>query len=156
MKKFFLLITVLFIFSLSFVSCQKDELEPGIVYTNNPPESLFSNGYANTQKIWVESITSAKKIKGEEQFCDSYYNNNTGEWISRDCGIWRLIPARKYWGIQGGIIYLSESTDWYIIRPNDYLYLFESVSKRQTVIAHFWTGNQNPFGMTNPMVTGFE
>ncbi len=159
MKKFvgsLLLVVGIVLLSIMLDSCQKEELVPGIVYTDTPPESLFVNGYANTQKIWIESIAEAKKIKGDENVCDGYTNPNTGEWVYRDCGIWRLIPAKKYWGIQGGIIYLSKSTDWYIIKPNDYLSLFEGITKKQTMIAYFWAGGQNPFGITNPMVTGIE
>lgn len=156
MKNLVFLLPALFIITLSFSSCEKDEeLKPGIVYTNNPPEEIFGdNVYANTNKCWLETtdLTASAKNLGWNE--NQYYDEYNQRFVSYDSGDWYLVPARKFWGIMNGIIYLSESQDWYVINPQNYLEGWNNVKIKKTIIGYICTGCQNPFGQT--MITGFE
>lgn len=144
-------VVVISLFSLS--SCEADdEMQPGIIYTDFPPESLFTdNNYAISYRCWVD-VDGLSKIKERGEACN-WHTNQDGEQFSSDCGMWRSLPARKYWGIINGIIYLSQSQEWYTVSPNTYLEIFEIVQKRGTVIAYTCIGCNTPFGDT-PTITG--
>ncbi|HSE56545.1 MAG TPA: hypothetical protein VLB02_00435 [Candidatus Paceibacterota bacterium] len=147
MKKLILLAMV---FIASLTSCHKEISEPtppiqsGIVKTDNPPASLFSSTpYGNTRYCWIDSGSiNQSRAQGQGDLCS--WDNYSGTWY--DCGLWQLMPVRKYWGIINGVIYLSESKDWYAISPNIFLKAYKIVQSRKTGIGELYAGYQNPIG----------
>jgi hypothetical protein len=139
-----------------FSSCQKeDEIIPGIIYTNDPPEEIFGNSiYATTNKCWIEKNDFTISAKNLGWNTNQFWDQERQYYVSYDSGEWYLVPARKYWGIMNGIIYLSESKDWYVMSPQNYLDGWNNVQKKNTIVGYSCTGCQNPFGKSS--ITGFE
>jgi hypothetical protein len=157
MKKFFLLTAVLFSLSIIFFSCSKEEeIIPGIKYTDYPPEELFQNNgnYAEAWRSWIDE-SDIQKIKESGYGCNSYWNEETQTIQYKDCGTWKRIPARKYWGIMNGIVYLSQSVNWYILSPENASQLRDLIEKKGTVLGSICTGCNTPFGNL-PSIVGFE
>lgn len=160
MKKLVFFFAMIIALSFFFSSCQEDELPtlvPGIVYTNDPPEELFSDAqlYANSYECWLETADFIKaKSLGFNN--NSYYSDENQSWSYYDSGEWYQISGRKFWGIIDGIIYLSESKDWYIIRPEDFVYGKRLIQDRKTMIAYICNGCENPFSTNMFMINGFE
>lgn len=154
MKNLVFLFAVLFI--VVFTSCEKkEELKPGIVYTNNPPEKIFGNNvYASVNKCWLEESDFTISAKNLGWKSNQYWDEQGQKFVYYDSGEWHLVLARKFWGIMGGIIYLSESKDWYVMSPQNYLNGWNMVQEKGTIIGYSCTGCQNPFGQQS--VTGFE
>jgi len=142
--------------SIFMTSCEKDELNPGIKYTDYPPEELFQNNgnYAEAWRCWIEE-SDIEKIKESGYGCNSYFNEETQIIQYHDCGTWKRIPARKYWGIMNGIVYLSQSVDWYILSPENASQLRDLVEKKGTVLGSICKSCNSPFGNL-PSITGFE
>lgn len=154
MKNLVFLFTVLFIAVLT--SCEKEDgPEPGIVYTNNPPEEIFGNNvYANTNKCWLEESDFTISVKDLGWNSSQYYDEQNQKFVYYDSGEWHLVSARKFWGIMNGIIYLSESKDWYVMSPQNYLDGWNVIQKKGTLMGYICNNCQNPFGRI--AITGFE
>ena len=158
MKNFLLvLISIIFLLSLStgVSSCKKDDLRPGIVYTDYPPQELFTNGitYGESYKCWVEG-EDFKKATERGNGCNENYDHYTGAKNYYDCGVWRTVMVRKVYGIMKGIIYLSESKSRLLISPDNYNKGRDIADKKITVIGYNNT-SQTPFGQVETIV-GFE
>ena len=158
MKKFvcsLLLVLGVMVLSILLDSCQKYEsLEPGIVYTDYPPESLFQNGYAESYRLWIEK-SDYSNTKDRGQGCLTYYDNNTGNTITSQCGVWKLLPAKKFWGIKDGIMYISKSQDWYLLSPELYYNSRDLIEKRGTLVGYMCINCDTPWGQLKTL-NGFE
>lgn len=142
------------------ISCQEDELPsivPGIIYTNDPPEELFSDDplYANTRQCWLE-FSDFENAKSLGYNSNSYYSEEDESWEYYNSGEWYQISARKFWGICDGLIYLSESKDWYIINPNNFIDGKNLIKDRKTLIGHICNGCRNPFDSNMGTINNFD
>ncbi len=144
MKKVFFSLAVSCLIVL--VSCTKEtfpEPKSNIIFTDDPPTTLFSAGtpYGVTHSSWIDTMT-INTAKQQGYHCI----NNNGN--SYDCGQWYVVSARKYWGIIGDKIYVSKSKDWYAISPNVFLQALSIVRSKATGIGQLclW-GCQNPLGL---------
>jgi hypothetical protein len=152
MKKFYFLacLIAISIFSIVvFSSCESEEIKPSIVFTDTPPENLFNSelSYATSEKVWVtlEVITSSK-VKGSGCL---YWNDDAGNSASYNCGTWRIVQSKKYWGMLNGIHYVSNSMDWYTVNEDSYYRIRDAVEKRGIVICNIWKNGRTPWGPEN-------
>jgi hypothetical protein len=141
------IICAIALFLFLFTSCKKEELlpepEPSIIATDNPPASLFPYGtpYGQSNQVWVDSAMFSKaKLQGNMCNFDPW----TGQ--SFDCGLWYLVPAKKFWGILGDKIYVSQSMDWYATSPNVYLQTNDVMRRKKSGIGSSCVNCQNPVG----------
>jgi len=153
MKKLSFLLFV--IFSLAILSsCKDDEVKPGIIYTDNPPKDLFFQeyNYANSYRGWINQ-TDILQIRKRGNGC-TYYSDENGKQYSNECGEWELIQVRKYWGIINGVVYLSQSKEWYTLSSEVFVQIKEQVEKRGTLIVYLGNGD-TPWDVSQRII-GFD
>lgn len=156
MKKTIIFIFVIFsVFSMPSCVFPDYEEEPGIVYTDTPPESLFSDGrsYAQTFQVWVEK-EYLEESKDLGRICWSEISQNeNGANSVMNCANWYAVPARKFWGIKNGYTYVS-SIGWYVVNDQIYLTLEKRCKENGTVLADICPGCSSPLGNDRPMIVG--
>lgn len=132
MKNCLFLLVVIIIASL-FTSCNKEEeIEPGIIITDNPPVAIFAQaeGYGQTNFYWLtkETFQNEKNLGKQEV----WYENNDYPSFNE----WHLLPIRKYWGILNGVIYISSSIDWVYVQSYFYNQLVNKIDDKGTIIVY--------------------
>jgi hypothetical protein len=159
MKKNFLFLSIFLVIIISVLTtgCQDEEIQPGIIYTNDPPEELFPNRiYADADRGWIENDDLARVKVQDDNTCNFYRNDYDGSVEYYDCGTWRLIPVRQYWGILDGIIYLSQSYDWYLIGPERFIQIHDQIEKKGTLVVYLCNHCQTPYGTGENVITGWQ
>jgi hypothetical protein len=155
--RFYAIIIALLFFSVVvFSSCEDQTIEPGIIYTDTPPENLFSgnSNYAVTNKVWVD-YSSIALVKEKGYGCNYWIDENTGEQISSDCGKWKIIQCPKYWGMLNGIHYISNSMDWYVVTQQTFTEIEDLIKKRGVMISYMYLGGRTPWGNL-PLINGYN
>lgn len=155
MKKFFVLAMLFSIFLAPSCDIFDNDLEPGIKYTDNPPEVLFNgNLYATTYRCWID-MESINTAKDQEEGCTRYWDYKDETYHYYNCGMWRMISVKKYWGVIDGIIYLSKSDEWYLISPNQFTEIKSLIENRKTIIGFLCDNCNSPYG-EKTLISGWE
>lgn len=133
---------------LFFTSCKKEDLpvpeSSNIIFTDNPPDALFTSGtpYGTSYQGWLDSSINQSKNQGYRCILDPWNQ-------PYDCGYWFIVPARKYWGLLGDKIYVSQSREWYATSPNVYLLALDVIQRKKTGIAQLCFNCPNGVGTNN-------
>ena len=145
------------IYCLSVTSCSSSNepvIKPGIMKTDTPPEALFSNNnYASTYKCWIDA-EALSQVKDKGEGC-LFWTDENGVQNSRFCGTWKIFPCKKYWGILNGVIYLSNSIEWYIVSPDVFYGIRDAIEKKGTLVAYMSLNMNTPWGWA-PGIDGIE
>lgn len=154
MKNLFLLTAVLFI-SLSFTSCQKEEIiiNTGIqvVDKDHPLPAELSE---NTFECWItnESILKAKEISFN---CESNFNQNTGQWDNYNCGMWRTLEVQEYYGTFKDTRYIS-AKNFKVVVDQDTFYAARDLSDKVGSIKGFFGSDGNPVNVNSMRLWGIN
>ncbi len=152
MKKLVLLFVIL-LSVVVFNSCQKSEdfdLNAGIKPVDNPPVPLSKSTYF----CW---ITKEDLVKAEEagDGCDSYYDQNNQQWAYNNCGVFRTIEVKLYFGTLDNVRYISHKTITLIVDRETY-YNARDLADKLGTIKGFFSSRQNPLNLNYMRLGGVD
>lgn len=147
MKKIFAFLGII---ALSvFTSCTKEIIkeEPAVVYTDDPPKEIW--GINQVYKQTNQGLLTAKEIAEAQNRgynCSQWYDQNTGQWQTYDCGNYYLISVYDYYGLYKGKIYVSRSKKTVSIFGTLLLNAQETVKAKDAAIVDQCSQCWNPVG----------
>ncbi len=150
MKSAILLLVVIFL-SVSFQSCQKDDFAlNGIEQTDNPPLPLSKN----SNQFWVEK-SYFSTIEEISDGCDGEYNQFEQQWYYTNCGMYRTIEVKIYFGTLNNVRYISKKTITLIMDQDTYHHGRDLSEKFGTIKGYFGNRN-NPVNLPFMRVNNFQ
>lgn len=113
---------VVIVMLVSLASCTKEEIivieNTGIQVVDelHPLPVALSD---NTYECWVDSTVfrTAKEIR---QACEESWDEYDDNWYSYNCGMWRTVVVKKYFGTLNEIRYVSKETITLVVDQETY------------------------------------
>ncbi len=142
--------------SMTFGSCTKEEIvvNTGIqVFTKDNPLPLSLS--ENTCRFWIDDV-SFKIAKGAGYGCDQDYDYPNQRWGDQyNCGKWRTLEVKLYYGSVFGEKWISEKTTTLIMDENTY-YNGRELIDQFGIITGYFSVRPNPLGINCMRINNFQ